>query len=228
MTRNVEAEERKGPVEGGPETGRMTGEARRQQLIEVAIRLFSQKGFRGTTTKEIALAARVNEAIIFRHFATKEDLYAAILDYKASEIRVDEWLEELNEYALRNDYKGLFGSLASRIVEHHRCDDNFLRLMLYSSLEGHELSQIFFEKHVKPINEFLYGYVAGRQRAGDFREGNPKAIVRAFIGMVIHHVLSTRLFDFESTRISDEEALETFTQLFLDGLRIAPASKSGR
>ncbi|MBO0800867.1 MAG: helix-turn-helix transcriptional regulator, partial [Blastocatellia bacterium] len=50
---------------------RMAAEDRRQQILEVAVKLFSQKGFRGTTTKEIALAAGVNEAIIFRHFATK-------------------------------------------------------------------------------------------------------------------------------------------------------------
>jgi len=49
----------------------MAGEDRRRQLIEVAIELFSQRGFAGTTTKEIAAAAGVTEAVIFRHFATK-------------------------------------------------------------------------------------------------------------------------------------------------------------
>jgi len=48
----------------------MSGEDRRRQLIEVAIDLFSRRGFSGTTTREIALAAGVTEAIIFRHFAT--------------------------------------------------------------------------------------------------------------------------------------------------------------
>lgn len=223
----VDKELKKESFNGALETGRMSGEARRQQLIEVAIKLFSQKGFSGTTTKEIACAARVNEATIFRHFATKEDLYAAILDYKASEIRVDEWLKEFDEYALRGDDEGLFGSLALRIIDHHRRDVHFLRLMFYSGLEGHKLSHNFIESHVKPINEFLYSYIAERQQAGAFRAGNPKAIVRAFIGMVIHHVLATRLFDFDSTRVSDEEALETFPRIFLDGLRAAPASESG-
>jgi TetR/AcrR family transcriptional regulator len=58
---------------------RMAAEDRREQIIEVAVRLFSQKGFRGATTREIATAAGVNEAIIFRHFSTKSDLYAAII-----------------------------------------------------------------------------------------------------------------------------------------------------
>ena len=61
----------------------MAGEDRRRQIVDVAMRLFSERGFRGTTTKEIATAAGVSEAIIFRHFATKEELYTAIIDHKA-------------------------------------------------------------------------------------------------------------------------------------------------
>src|SRR5918997_402597 len=63
--------------------GRMAGEDRRRQIVDVAMRLFSERGFRGTTTKEIATAAGVSEAIIFRHFATKDELYTAIIDHKA-------------------------------------------------------------------------------------------------------------------------------------------------
>src|SRR6185503_18729995 len=64
-------------------SARMAGEERRLQILRVAVSLFSERGFRGTTTKEIAHAAGVSEAMVFRHFATKEELYAAILDHKA-------------------------------------------------------------------------------------------------------------------------------------------------
>jgi AcrR family transcriptional regulator len=84
-------------------TGRMSAGDRRQQILDVAIRLFSQKGFRGTTTKEIALAAGVNEAIIFRHFATKKELYAAILDKKACMIEEDGRHAETEEAMQRGD-----------------------------------------------------------------------------------------------------------------------------
>ena len=43
----------------------------------------SHEGFGGTTTKKIAQAAGVSEAMVFRHYATKEELYTAILDHKA-------------------------------------------------------------------------------------------------------------------------------------------------
>jgi TetR/AcrR family transcriptional regulator len=47
----------------------MAGEDRKHQIVKVAVRLFSQRGFRGTTTKEIAQAAGISEAMVFRHFA---------------------------------------------------------------------------------------------------------------------------------------------------------------
>src|SRR5688572_33440079 len=67
----------------GVSGARMAGEERRLQILRVAVSLFSNRGFRGTTTREIAQAAGVSEAMVFRHFATKEELYAAILDHKA-------------------------------------------------------------------------------------------------------------------------------------------------
>src|SRR5918999_3883172 len=64
---------------------RLSAEERRREIVRVAVKLFSQRGFRGTTTKEIAQAAGVSEAIIFRHFATKDELYSAIIDDKSCE-----------------------------------------------------------------------------------------------------------------------------------------------
>src|SRR5260370_42373215 len=58
---------------------RLAAPDRKKQLIDMAMKLFSEQGFDGTSTREIAKAAGINEAIIFRHFKTKEDLYRAVL-----------------------------------------------------------------------------------------------------------------------------------------------------
>ena len=58
---------------------------RRQQIIAAAMELFAKKGFRGTTTRDLATQADVNEAIIFRYFKTKEELYSAIIEHKVGE-----------------------------------------------------------------------------------------------------------------------------------------------
>ena len=67
---------RAGGVPKSPDSA--PGSEIRQQILKTAIQLFAQKGFRGTTTREIALAAGVNEVTIFRHFASKQELYSAI------------------------------------------------------------------------------------------------------------------------------------------------------
>jgi AcrR family transcriptional regulator len=52
---------------------------RRKQIVGAAIPLFARKGFAGTTSREIAEAANVSEALVFRHFANKAVLYDAII-----------------------------------------------------------------------------------------------------------------------------------------------------
>lgn len=204
------------------ESARMSGEDRRRQLIQVAMRLFSQKGFTGTTTKEIAAAANVNEAIIFRHFATKDDLYAAILDYKSNQACSGDWLAELQIQAERRDDIQLFRTVAEKKLSHHRCDehDQFLRLMFYSALEGHTLAHIFLERQARPINKFLCSYIKERQREGAFCGVNPRIAVSAFIGALNHHVMMNAFFEDWRINISDEEAVESYTNLFLNGLRV--------
>jgi TetR/AcrR family transcriptional regulator len=208
--------------EAGPaceEAGRMTSEDRRCQLMRVAIKLFSRKGFRGATTKEIALASGVTEAMIFRHFPTKEDLYRAILDHKASEEPVEEFLKELGEFTERRDDEGLFLAIATRILDHASRDPDFMRLMFYSALEGHELARSFREKQFKPLNDFVADYVARRQAEGAFREADPTVAVCSFVGMAVHHWLFTRLLEFHAVEITDEEAAKLLTNIFLNGLR---------
>src|SRR3712207_6339125 len=82
MTRHAENDTNAPPPQAPTQAARMSADDRRRQIAEVTIRLFAERGFRGTTTKEIAQAAGVSEAIIFRHFATKEELYTAIIDSK--------------------------------------------------------------------------------------------------------------------------------------------------
>ncbi|MFN2456467.1 MAG: helix-turn-helix domain-containing protein, partial [Pyrinomonadaceae bacterium] len=70
--------------------------------------VFSERGFRGTTTREIARAAGVSEAIIFRHFATKEELYSAILDRKACAGDMAEIRRTLSAAIARGDDRAVF------------------------------------------------------------------------------------------------------------------------
>ncbi|MFN2499672.1 MAG: TetR/AcrR family transcriptional regulator [Pyrinomonadaceae bacterium] len=203
-----------------PNGSRMSAEERRLQILRVAVSLFSQRGFVGTTTKEIAQAAGVSEAMVFRHYANKQELYSAILDHKACsgdsmnpEAMVAEALKE-------KDDRAVFERLALGALEHHECDPEFQRLLLHSALEGHELAQMFFEKFVRRVYELLGNYIAERQRDGAMVAMDPAIAVRAFIGMIIHHSLNNNLWDPQRhlLKISNQDAAKHFSDILLNGI----------
>ncbi len=201
--------------------GRMAAEDRREQIIDVAIRLFSQKGFRGTTTKEIALAAGVNEAIIFRHFATKSELYAAIIDRKANPPDGQSLEQMLEEAFGAGDDRHVFESIAFNILEFHERDDTAMRLLLYSALEGHELAEMIVRNHISKVHRRLADYVKKRIAEGAFRRVDPMTSVRGFIGMVISHVMQKKFFQHAlevPLNPNNRQVAASFTDLFLASL----------
>ena len=203
-------------------SARMSAEDRRRQIIEVAILLFSQKGFRGTTTKEIATAAGVNEAIIFRHFATKSELYSAIIDQKACARDIPALDAEVEKFIeLRNDRK-FFERIALHILDTHEQDESFLRLLFYSALEGHELADLFFRNQVSERFRMVTGYIKIRITEGAFRKVDPMIAVRSFFGTILHHAITNRFFNEsmgeQKLSISNRQAAERFTEFFLAGI----------
>lgn len=206
----------------------MAAEDRRLQILQVAVSLFSQRGFGGTTTREIAQAAGVSEAMVFRHFTTKQELYAAILDHKACSGDAMN-PEQMVAAALQHkDDRAVFEQLALGALNHHECDPEFQRLLLHAALEGHELAEMFFEKFILRVYELLGSYITERQRDGAMREIDPLIVVRSFIGMIIHHSLNNNLWDPKRRllKISNEKAAQHFTDILLNGISAADGAIS--
>jgi AcrR family transcriptional regulator len=59
---------------------RLEGDARRAQIVEIARRLFAEAGYRPTTTRQLARGAGVSDALMYRHFASKDDVLRAVVD----------------------------------------------------------------------------------------------------------------------------------------------------
>src|SRR6266850_1884127 len=198
----------------------MAGEERRLQLVLVAMRLFSQRGFRGTTTKEIAAAAGVSEAMVFRHFATKEELYSAILDHKACLHDETDPLLKVAQAIERKDDRAVFEGIALEALNQHEADPEFQRLLLHSALEQHELAHMFWDKFVRRVYRSLGSYIRDRQRDGAIVDVEPALVVRAFIGMVMHHSLNNNLWDRKRSllNISNKTAAREFANILLHGV----------
>ncbi len=202
---------------------RQSSQERQASLIQAATTLFAQKGFNGTTTKEIAKTAGISEALVFKHFPTKRALYAAIL---AEKVTISELLSAIEESAKKRDDRRVFTLIASYRIR-PGVDPTLLRLLLFSALEGHELSDMFFSKHHKIFYDHLATYIQTRVEDGAFRRVDPLLAARAFIGMVVHHRLLHEIFGVPMDR-SYDDTVSTYVDVFLHGLVEAPPTGRAR
>lgn len=190
----------------------------RDKLLEAAIKLFAEKGFNGTTTKEIAEKAEVNEALIFRHFSTKRDLYGAIIEKKIFEEPGIEIALETHKDS--KDDALVFTAIATRMFDRCGKDPSFMRLLHFSALEGHDLSNMFFETYVEYINMLICDYIETRIKDGALRNVNPLYASKAFIGMVVNQIIAQELFgEKKRGKIDQEQLIATFVGIFLTGIK---------
>jgi hypothetical protein len=103
-------------------------------------------------------------------------------------------------------------------------DSTLLRLLLFSALEGHELSDMFFGKHHRVLYDHLATYIKTRIDEGAFRQVDPLLAARAFIGMVVHHRLLHEIFGVPMHQTHDA-TVRTYVDLFLTGIMKARRSR---
>ena len=149
---------------------RMTSDLRRQLILGAAKRCFARNGFAGTTTKSVAAAAAISEALLFKHFPSKAALYAEIL---AEECEADPELAHL--LGLKPSTAALV-ELIHGMVRHfmHVSDSpdqeeetQRLRLLTTSHLEDGEFARLLYAKVEKLIGVMFVDSLQAAIAAGD-------------------------------------------------------------
>ncbi len=196
----------------------MPADERRAQLIEAALDVFSRQGFRGATTKEIAAQAGVAEAVIFRHFPSKEALYDAVLDSRLGSPERRRLMAVLEALMERDDDEGVFRTIIRNTVERYSRDPRFERVVLFAALEGHELGLARIGRTGDPHLQAIRAYIARRQKAGAIGPGDPLTILIAVNGMAHFYGTITSIFQAPRTDGPDESAADLLARIALHGL----------
>ncbi len=208
-----------------PETKkRLKAEERKAQIVEAALQLFSEKGFSGTRTKEIARLAGISEALVFRHFKSKEELYNEAL---RSTMRGHPIIPDIIGKIDRKDDFGVLFAYADHMVEHGLKDERMFRLILYSGLEGVRLEEHSDRPRLgdqengwEPADEALVRYFEERIGDGVFKEMNPRITVRLFRNSVAMYVADQILkIDPDPFPATHGEAMAALVGIYLNGLK---------
>jgi len=194
--------------------GRKPSPVTRDRILAAARELFAAGGFKGTTTAAIARHARVNEALIFRHFPAKSDLYTAILQAKLADEQITKILRAAGcdkipaAEALRQVAQGFLDC----------ADTEFLRLYYHSALEGHDLAVGFYDQFVRRLILQVEELIRRGIEEGIFRAVEPRMAAQAFTGMLRSYTLTRELFPDHALPTDDESVADGFCDLFLAGL----------
>jgi AcrR family transcriptional regulator len=200
-----------------PQT-RFSSADRREQILDVATGLFAQQGFQGTTTKVIAEKSGVTEALIFRHFASKEELYWAVIERKINcAAPLERLLENLEA---GGDDLEVLSRVALEVLERRAEDQTLSRLLLYSALEKHELSERFFRNYIANYFEVLARFIRQGIAAGRFRDIDPLLAARGFLGMVVYHSWMQELYRGKEVQDFDLQMVSrTLARIWLQGVQ---------
>ena len=163
-----------------------------ERIRGAALKLFADHGYKGVSTRDIALAAGVNEVTIFRHYPRKRDLYIAVLEFELAGLSLRGDL--LTRLATAQDgYTALENAhqlIAATIGQH----PELLRLLQYSALERSEEVDHLLKKHLHELVELSASYLKPWVTNGELRGVDAKSLVFTLAAVVFCEDSFRRIF----------------------------------
>jgi TetR/AcrR family transcriptional regulator len=166
-------------------TARLRAPERRRALLETAMRIFSARSYRGVTTADIAREAGVSEPILYRHFASKRDLYLACLDEAWAELR------EAFEMAVARvkEPSDWLPAIAATASERHKRKAFLANLWVQALTEAAEDAEIraYLRVHVREVHDYvaaLFGRCQDQGAVTRDRDPNVEAWIFLALGLL--------------------------------------------
>jgi AcrR family transcriptional regulator len=143
---------------------RLPAAERREALIETAIKVFSDGSYRGTTTSEIARAAGISEPILYRHFASKRELYLAALDHVWGDMRAS-WERALES---TENVREALETMGRGHVTVRDCKFQMAELWVQALGEAAEDPELrkHLRRHMREVHDFLADVIRRGQAEG--------------------------------------------------------------
>jgi AcrR family transcriptional regulator len=180
---------------------RLDSDERHKAIVAAAVPLFARRGFAGTTTKELAEAAGISEALLFRHFPSKKHLYDEILQLGCEGDPALERLATLEPSTITLIHMTQFMVryfLLGEGVDRVELDTR-LRLVVHSFLEDGEYARELFDRIFERVHPLFEASIEAATAAGDLKPGPIASANRFWFG---HHVASMVAFVFLPGRAS--------------------------
>ena len=165
-------------------TTRLSSEERRIAIIRAALKVFSESGFHGTTTKALAKAAGVSEALLFRHFPSKDDLYAA-MQAECCRLKSNEEADcVMNLDPSTSTLVIIVHFLIAKMLvppkDAPAIENSLHRLLAQSFIEDGQFARLFMQQVADDLIAKLTACVKSAEKAGDMVDSPVRPDLRAW------------------------------------------------
>ncbi|MBC5799300.1 MAG: TetR/AcrR family transcriptional regulator [Candidatus Eremiobacteraeota bacterium] len=187
-------------------------EETRSRILAATREIYALRGSRGTTTREVAARAHVNEATLFRHFGTKGHLLAAMLDHYNDTSSLNEVLDGLTGHATLEEQLRVLGIAA---IESMRRKEDLIKIAMAEEIADPH-AQVCVWRAPTAAKESLVKYFGQKIEARELR-GDSAWLARIFMSLFFSYVMARRLWS--GIDAPQDEAVEMMVNMFLDGAR---------
>lgn len=166
---------------------RLNSADRKRLIIEAALPLFASRGVEGTTTKQIAQAADVSEALLYKYFPSKESIYEQMLDFLCTQVQsAAEQLVKMPKNT-NSMVHVIYATLYFIYIGAESPEEKKMktRLLSFSLLEDGKLIRSLLEKRFKIWIPHIVASMEAARDAGDMHEDDTPYDVKVWI---IHHL----------------------------------------
>jgi AcrR family transcriptional regulator len=190
----------------------------RTRILNAAQRLFAQKGYNGTTTRDLAQAASVAEGTLFRHFANKKAILVELATQGWIEILTD-LLTELSEMG---SYQAVAQVMRRRMLNIHKNAD-LMRVCFLEAQFHPELRDRIQAEVISKMTDVAEAFFETAMERGIYRPMNPRLVAHVFLGMFAVAGFSQQtLLENDSSPKAMQEMAEGLADIFLNGVLAQP------
>jgi AcrR family transcriptional regulator len=201
----------------------MSATTTRDKILEAALKLFSQKGFLGATTREIAREAGVAEVTLFRHFPSKEALFEEVIRRYSFLPALKGILPGLEQAG----YEEALLEIARRCLEKLEERKDVIRIMLAERHHYPSKVKRIFRGFIGDMIRMLADYFRQLQARGILRDFDPDVGAKSFLGSLFAYVNFLGFFLGTSGRGGhDDRFAEEFVKLFIEGTIMNRSAKA--
>lgn len=185
-----------------------------EALLDAAYRLFSQKGFSATTTREIAECAGVNELTLFRHFQNKNNLLSQVIIQRATGFHLEKLLDETQSCSFEAGFYQ-FAQLLLKLLE---TKYPMIRLMIIEATSNPELKNLVGPVTVQ-LRQALVRHLERGVREGRVRPDlNLELVAQSFLWIFLSYVMVRSDVGQKFCPFPSQEVAQASTDIFLRGL----------